>query len=426
MNVKKDLGGINLECNISRIMKDIENFAQYSKEEMKGCTRPSFSQEDMSAREYIKRELENIGLVVHEDGAGNLRARMEAENNQSGPSVLVGSHIDTVANGGRYDGVLGVVAAIEVLRVLYEEKIKTKYPVELIVFAEEEGANFGITLIGSKSIAGKIDIDYLKNLKNDIGESCYEILKSCRFDIDNLGEYTLKKNEIRAMLELHIEQGSILDQEGCSVGIVESISGIKNYKVILSGVSNHAGATPMENRQDPLVGAAEIIKYLYEAASSDTESSRVVTVGKLLCFPNSTNVIADHVELYVDMRDTTEKGLEKSTKDLDYITTVVRKIYDLEVLVELVGSSDVVHLSRWVVDEIDATARDLKVSHRKMSSGAVHDSVMLTDMTEVGMIFVPSVDGRSHCAEEYTAKEDIEAGCNLFLHSAVRIAETVS
>ena len=409
----------NLAPNISRIMSDIEFLAGIKNpNHPNGCTRHSFSSEDMIARDYLLAQMKDLHLTTKIDGVGNIRARYEGTLSDA-PPILVGSHIDTVTSGGAYDGVVGVVCALECIRVLKENGVQPKNPIEIIIFSEEEGSNFAGTLLGSKALIGNLSQNDLKNMTNQQGTSAYELIKSVGYDIGTVGRDIIKKDDVKAMLELHIEQGDILDRMGCSLGIVKAIAGQHTYKVKLTGVSNHAGSTQMISRQDPMVGAAEIFLHMKQAAQNDAGGTAVATVGKISCYPNSTNAIAGEVEFYVDIRDVDEDGLKRICDELDGATELASKNNGLTYSIDLIAKSPIVHLDKDIVQSIKTAASELNIDYKEMNSGAVHDSVMLTKITKVGMIFVPSVKGLSHCPEEFTKSDDILIGCKVLLKTLI-------
>lgn len=410
-----------MESCIKRIKNDLDNITQITATPNMGCTRFSYSKEDKQVREYLIKEMEDLGLSIETDGVGNIRAKY-IDDNVDEPSIMIGSHIDTVANGGKFDGLTGVVAALEVIRVIKENNIKLKNPIELIVFSEEEGSNFGITMVGSKALIGEYDVSDLKKIKNDQGTSSYEVMKNFGLDVDNIKNQVLKKEEVKAMIELHVEQGGILDAKQIPIGIVQAIVGMSTYKITLKGIPNHAGSTPMNLRKDPMVGAAQIILYLEKIAKEEALKNTVATVGKIYCHPNASNVIPGEIEIYIDIRDVEEKGIEIVVEKMLNKTKEIQKEYGLQIKAQLLGQSDSVKLSEKVINAIEEAALENKYIFKKMNSGAVHDAAMLTEITNVGMIFVPSINGRSHCPEEMTNIEDIKLGCDLLVGTVIKLA----
>ena len=386
-----------------------------------GCTRFSYSEEDRQVREYLFKIMKYLGLSIKVDGVGNIRAKY-IDGNSEQPSIMIGSHIDTVANGGKFDGLAGVVTALEAIRVIKENKISLNNPVELVVFSEEEGSNFGITMLGSKVLTGVYDIDDLKQIVNDNGICSYQLMKEFGLNVEKVGQQTLQKGEIKAMIELHVEQGEVLDSENIPIGIVKAIAGMRTYKVTLKGVSNHAGSTPMHLRSDPMVGAAEIITHIERAVKELALPSTVATVGKILCYPNAINVIPGKIEFFVDVRDVEMEGIELIADEIQGKIKEVVKTYGLDGTIDLVGESSSVALSGKIIDTIEKTAKEKGYKYKLMNSGAVHDSAMLTGLTEVGMIFVPSIAGKSHCPDEATNYEDIKLGCDLLVDTIIKLS----
>lgn len=411
-----------MECSIERIKKHIENIASITATPNYGCTRFSYSKEDQEAREYLIDKMNDIGLDIKIDGAGNIRAKYISNIDKNKPSIMIGSHIDTVANGGKFDGVTGVIASLEVINVIKENNVRVNSPIELVVFAEEEGSNFGITLVGSKTLVGKYKLDDLKAIKNDNEDSAYTVMKNFGLNIDDIENQTIQENEIKSMIELHIEQGGILDSENISLGIVQAIVGMKTYKISLYGMSNHAGSTPMYLRNDPMAGASEVIIYIEKIAKESEFKNTVATVGKINCIPNGSNVIAGQVDFNVDIRDVEEQGIEKVSKNLLEKLDEVSNRRGLKYKIDLIGQSNCVYLSKRIIDCIENIALKNNYKFKKMNSGAVHDAVMFTKLTDVGMIFVPSINGISHCMNEDTRFEDIKLGCDLLLKTVIELS----
>lgn len=411
-----------MEANIERIKNDIDIVTSFNRTPGNGCTRFSYSEEDRKAREYLINEMKKLGLEVRIDGVGNIRGKYNPMNSNY-PSVMMGSHIDTVLNGGKFDGLVGVVSALEVIRQVKDNQISIQKPLEIIIWAEEEGSNSGITMLGSKAMTGKVKAEDLKEIKSFTGESMYDLMKEFGLDVDAIDSQVFRKDEVEYLIELHVEQGGILDSEGLSVGIVKAIAGMKTYKVTLEGVANHAGSTPMYLRNDALVGASHIITYMEDAAKNKGLGTTVATVGKIICEPNVPNIIPGKVVFYVDIRDVEEEGKDIISKELIEKVKENANLYNLKYDIELIGESPVVKLSEKVIDTIEKIAIERSYPYKVMNSGAVHDSGMFADLTNVGMIFVPSIGGRSHCPEELTRFEDIKLGCDLLLETVIRLAQ---
>ncbi len=410
-----------METNIDRIKRDLENLAKFTAEG-EGITRFSYSEHDRLARNYLLDEITRLGLHVTIDGVGNIRARLDGSDSDA-PAVMAGSHIDSVLHGGKYDGALGTVAALEAIRVMSEQKFDNTHPVDLVIFSEEEGSNFGSTLAGSKAMVGKYTVEDLKTLKNPEGRSMYDMAKDAGFDPDAMPQYVLKPGELKAMLELHVEQSVVLENEKASIGVVEAIAGMKTLKLTFGGVANHAGATPMTLRQDPMVGAATVIVEIEKLVKNTALSTTVGTVGRIYCRPNVPNIIPGEVVFTLDVRDVNTKGIEIVVSETEKMAAKLAKERGLEHQVELIGESPVVVLDEKVADVVENAARKKGYEYRRMNSGAVHDCAMLAGLTSVGLIFVPSIQGRSHVPEENTHEEDIRKGCDVMLETVATLAK---
>lgn len=411
-----------METRLERIVKDIETISKFNGTPDKGVTRFTYSHEDKLARDYLLKEMSDLDLLINIDGVGNIRARMEG-NDKNAPVVMVGSHIDSVRHGGKYDGVIGVVGALEAIRVLKESGFKNTHPIELVIFSEEEGSNFSSTLAGSKGMVGKYSVEDTKKLKNVNGITMYDMAKDFGLEPDTLPQSRLLPGELKAMLELHIEQSVVLEREKVTIGIVEAIAGMKSLRITFRGVANHAGATPMGLRYDPMVAAGEIIVMVEKIVKEKGYSTTVGTAGRINCIPNVPNVIPGEVSFSVDIRDVKVDGIDTVVAELEGKTKEIAASRGVEYEFLIVGESKPVILSKEIIDIIEKTVKDRGYSYKNMNSGAVHDSCMLADLTKVGMIFVPSVNGRSHVPEEFTSYEDIKMGCDVLLGTIMELSK---
>ncbi|MCR1954243.1 M20 family metallo-hydrolase [Clostridioides mangenotii] len=410
-----------MKVNISRLQNTIEKIGQFNSSPGKGCSRFSFSKEDLDLKEYLIKEFNLLGMETRVDSIGNIRSVLKG-NLPKLPVIMIGSHVDTVSNGGNYDGVAGVVCALEVIRVFRENNINLDTSIELVIFSEEEGSNFNSTMVGSKSMVGKYSVEDLKKLTNNKNQSCFEVLKSIGINPENLSNDIVRKNEIKAMIELHIEQSVVLDSLSTPIGIVEAIAGMCTLKIGITGKANHAGSTPMYMRHDALVEAAKLIEKVKDIAENAKSNSSVATVGTLNAYPNSSNIIPGEVEIFIDIRDVTSEGIDEILKKInEYIGMQIEK-NEFRYSSKVIAESEAIKLSSNIIKEIEHCAKKMGVNFKMMNSGAVHDSAQLAKITDVGMIFVPSINGDSHCPEEYTAIKDIELGCNLLLSLVYKLA----
>lgn len=408
-----------LKINIQRVMDDIRTISSIRPEGSVGSTRFSYSEEDRWAREYVIREMTSAGANVWTDSVGNIHGRIAGTEKEKS-RVLVGSHLDTVRNGGPLDGLLGVAAGMEILRVFQAEKIKPARDLEVIAFSEEEGSNFGSTMLGSKCLTGKAGLEELKRLKNDEGITAYEVMKKFGLNPDSIGADLLKPEEIYAMLELHIEQGQVLESSGASLGIVEGIFGMTNLHITLKGIGNHAGATPMGLRRDPMAAAGRIIGKIPEWVNQIGSTQLVGTVGKIHAYPNASNVIPEKVTFTVDIRDMEVGFIRKMESRIREELEALEK-EGIATEMETIATSPAACLSRDIADILKEEAAAMGIPNHNMYSGAVHDCAMFTEVTKVGLLFVPSIGGRSHVPEEDTKEGDIEAGISILLKAVCRL-----
>lgn len=412
-----------LEASEQRIKKDIEILREFTSTPGEGVTRLSLSEEDRKAREYLIAEMNKIGAAVKVEPPGNIRARLMGTEPQNS-IVMVGSHIDSVCNGGAFDGVAGVIAALEVFRVIRQNRIQTRHSIELVIFMEEEGARFGTSLLGSNFLMGKFGIDDLDKFIDHNNLSLREA--STAFGLDLAAPFkSLQPGEVKAMLELHIEQSVVLDKKKIPLGIVEGIAGVRWLEVKLKGLANHAGATPMSLRQDAMLGAARIIAAIPGIVSNSGSPYTVGTVGKIECSPNVVNVIPEVVEFTVDLRDMSKEGIETVTFKLKEAVKQVANDQGLNYRIDVKADNPPVSLSPKVHNLIEEEAQNAGLRYLNMISGAAHDAMVLSELTDVGMIFVPSINGRSHCPEEETNYSDIKLGTGLLLVSVLRLAEQI-
>lgn len=407
-----------MKANQERIEKHIKALSRYTATPNEGTTRLTYSEEDLQARIYIKEQMEAYGLEVREDGLGNIFGKLEGEKKDA-PSVIVGSHFDSVPHGGDYDGPAGVIAGLEIAALFQDNQVKPVYPLEIIAMIEEEGSRFGGGLMGSRGIAGYLSKDDIQETKDKDGISVPEAMK--KIGLDPSLEVKRDPETIKAFLEMHIEQGPILEEEQISVGVVESIVGLTQLEVTIDGKAGHAGTTPMDRRSDALVAAANIIARLPQIALEEGEGT-VATVGRHQVFPNGANVIPDKVVFSVDIRSSKEA----------HVKNVVQKVKNLVRSWEANGIQAAVEQSLYMQPKelnkkirslLESSCAQLGTSFINMHSGAGHDAMVLSDITDVGLIFVPSKDGLSHCPEEWTAIHELAAGIEVLYETALKLTE---
>ena len=404
---------------IDRIARDLDIINSFTATPGRGITRFSFSEPYMQARAYVSEELKKVGAAVSTMAGGNLCGRLEGSI-RGYPPVMTGSHLDSVLQGGRYDGAAGVVAGLEVARVMAEEKTPHRHPIDVVVFAEEEGSRFGSVMIGSRAWIGRLTSDDLHRVKDSDGISYAAAMENAGLHPGD--ESLLKPGMVKAMIELHIEQSLVLESKGLSIGVVEGINGIKQFLVTLTGVSNHAGATPMGLRHDALQGAVRAVAAVEEIAMREMGGQTVATVGMLTCEPGQANVIPGRVQFTVDVRDLDSERIDQAAQRILSVIQTICRVRGLAFDIKPRSDTPPVRLSKELVRLIEETAQQKQVHTLRMASGALHDSSILPEVTEVGMIFVPSKAGRSHCPEEETDLGDLRTGAEVLLGVVAKLA----
>ena len=407
-----------MAVQIERLQNDIKIINDFNATPEQGVTRLTFSKEYQGAVDYVIEELTHIGAIISYCQAGNIKARLPGTD-PDGPAVMMGSHLDTVVHGGKFDGVVGVVTALEAGRVIVEEKYRHSLPIDVVIFAEEEGSRFNWGLLGSSIWTGKLDSTRLSKIKDSQGVTYPEAMDLAGFEITD--ESLLSSRKLRAMLEVHIEQGAILEKGGYRIGLVDAITGIRHLDVSITGVADHAGTTPMGHRSDALQAAARIIAAVEEIAR-DIGSDTVATVGRISCEPGQANVVPNRATFSLDIRNPKQKVLDSAVAAIKNTVKTVCQKRGVDFDITPLGDAKPVALSGEIVNLMSQIATENNIETLRMVSGAGHDSAMLADLTETGMIFVPSEKGRSHCPEEFSRLEDIGLGCELLVATAMTLA----
>lgn len=418
-----------------RLLSDLHRLKSFTDTPDCGVTRFSYGENDRKARAFIRETAEAEGFGLRTDSVGNMyisysgngqfaspgSGQASPERNGAGKKIRIGSHIDTVRNGGWLDGIYGVAGGLEVLRTLVRENSSRASEVEVVAFAEEEGSNFGSTMTGSKFAAGLYGEEDLDRLKDDDGNSLREVLKNCGFPAYRREDVVWDFDAVKAMLELHIEQGPVLAQEGKSVGIVDAIFGMTTIEVTIAGVGNHAGATPMQYRQDALAVAALCISAAEWIAKADPEGIVVATVGKVSVYPNCSNVIPEKVVFTVEVREKREETIRRVLSEIEGEIGRIAEQRGVSCEIRTVAESSPFHMDGGIVALIDRLASKAGISHRIIDSGAVHDTCVIAPHVPSGMLFVPSIGGRSHVPFEDTDPEDLIRGAQLLLDTVVSL-----
>jgi N-carbamoyl-L-amino-acid hydrolase len=404
-----------MKIDRARLEKSIDDLGRIGATSRGGLTRVALTDEDRRGRDWLVERMKEAGLRVTVDQMGNIFGERGAD--PSLPPVMMGSHADSVPTGGKYDGQLGVLCGLEVIRVLNDHKVRTRHPVTLVIFTNEEGARFQPAMIASGVLAGKIPLEDAYNAKDKDGIRLVDELER----IGYLGDEPCVPRRFRAYLELHIEQGPFLEEEGLAVGVVEGIVAIAWSRLTIHGVQDHAGPTPMRIRHDALVAAAEVVRSVREIAN-DIGGELVTTVGNLTVHPNIVNAIPGRVTMSIDMRDPTDANLDRAHAMLDRAVREACEAEGVSYELEHYWRMPYTPFDRDVVAVVEGAAAATGAPYRRIRSGAGHDAQYMAAIGPAGMIFVPSDGGRSHCEEEFTPMADIEHGANTLFLAALELA----
>ena len=404
----------NLQADADRMEQRIGALSAFGANTDGGVDRIAFSEADLAGRAYIMDLMREAGLSVRLDTAGNIIGRREGSEPDL-PTIMFGSHIDSVPGGGNYDGDVGVIGAIEVIELLEASNIRTRHPLEIVSFTDEEGG-----LTGSRAMIGKVDNRTLSVMSHS-GMTIGEGIRAVGGDPNRLDLAERKPGEIKAFIELHIEQGAILDEEDIDIGVVEGIVGIRWWDVTIEGFANHAGTTPMNRRWDAMISAAEYILAVNQVATS-MPGAQVATVGRIHAEPGAPNVIPGEVVLSLEIRDLSAAKMQRVFDDIsaasDRITDVrFTPIRHEEIDVAAPPGPTDERMRRIIA----ASADDLGLSFKFMPSGAGHDAQDMALIVPTGMIFVPSAKGISHSPKEFTSAQDMANGASVLLRTVLEI-----
>lgn len=409
--------------NAARLGRTIEELGAIGYEEGRGVTRPALSPADAEGRRYVIGLMEAAGLAVRIDPVGNIVGRRPGTDDAL-PPVATGSHIDTVPHGGKYDGMVGVLGGIEAVRLLNEAGVRTRHPLEVIAFTGEEQGGFRRGTKGSRAMAGKLTEADLQAWRDEEGMSFWEALAAAGYHPERLAEAVRPAESLRCFVELHIEQGRVLEDTGRRLGVVTAIAGMTQYRLRIVGRADHSGGTPMALRRDALTGAAEVILAVERLARSEAEHGTVGTVGDLRVSPGFTVIIPGAVDLWLDCRGTDDASKARVLVGIWNTLDEVCRRRGLTWERELIISEESIMMSPSVIAELRAACADVGVEPLLMPSGANHDTRHMAALAPAGMLFVPSVGGVSHAPDEFTPLEDICLGVQVLARALVRLAGT--
>lgn len=405
-----------------RLQKDFDAMAQFTGLG-EGINRLAFTDADWEGRQYIIDCMNDAGLDVEIDGFGNIIG-YKIGTNPDLPVVMVGSHTDSVPNGGNYDGVAGVLSAIEVVRSIIDDGFEHEHTIAAVDFMCEESSRFGAATLGSKAMRGKLTLNDLHRLVDKQGISLYDSLKDRKLYPDAI-ESMAYNRPVKAFIEMHIEQGKVLEHEQKQIGIVSGIAAPEQFYVTIRGNADHSGATPMNLRHDALCGASKIILGIEEVTSMQEEPPVVGTVGIAEVVPGAMNVIPGSVKLGVDIRSISKVARDSVVFLIKELIDVIAEKRGLSYTIEHISKESPVSMHSSMIEEIKRAAKSLNIEYITMPSGAGHDAMHWTDVAPTGMIFIPCRDGISHNPAEFAAMDDIVAGAEV-LENVIKNISLVS
>ncbi|ASN06204.1 M20 family metallo-hydrolase [Virgibacillus necropolis] len=411
-----------MDTSKERIQNTLDQFNVIGPTEQ-GIQRLAYTKEEKRAHELLIELCSQEKMNVRIDEAGNVIAR-RAGRLPNAPAVAVGSHLDTVYTGGKFDGTAGVVAGLELIRRLNEKDAISENPIELICFAAEESSRFGMSTIGSKAMVGKMTKEEMEKLKDKMGIKFTDAIKSAGLDKQSFLNAKKEKNEYRAFIELHIEQGLELEQSNKKIAIVTGIASPTRLNVVVLGRAAHSGTTSMEMRKDALVAAAQLVLEIEKAAKKEKKYKTVATVGVFDVSPGAMNVVPGMVQLKVDIRGLDNNSKQRVITEIEYQCKSIQRCKDIEIKMETISKEEPVHLDKEIQEQLKWACEDIKVEALLIPSGAGHDAMNMANLCPTGLLFIPSYKGISHNPEEYSDIDDLVTGVDVLERVVTRLAVT--
>ncbi len=405
--------------DLTWIVAGLEGVARFGKGG-RGFSRLVFSEPEWAACEYVGGLMREAGLAVRTDAFGNFIGRLEGAT-PGAPAVATGSHLDTVPEGGNFDGVVGVVAGLAAVREL-RARGRLGHPLEFIVFRGEESSRFGVATMGSKVVAGAADLAAWRGVKDLGGATLAQTLAGHGLDLERLPEAARRPQEFKAFVETHIEQGPVLEEAGVPIGVVEAIAAPIRLKLTVEGTAAHSGTTPMGKRHDALVSASRIVLAVEEEARQRADRRIVGTVGVMRVHPGAMNVVPGRVEMWVDIRGIDEANLAETAEAVRAAARRVAEGEGTRVQAEVLSTERPVSMDSGIIQTIEGACRRLKIPYRRMPSGAGHDAMNMAKLAPAGMIFIPCRRGISHNPDESARPEDILRGAEVLTETLAALA----
>ncbi|HZV86080.1 MAG TPA: M20 family metallo-hydrolase [Candidatus Binatus sp.] len=411
---------MNLEVDRERLVTEIEELAAISEAEPPAVTRIVFSPTDLKARAWLIARCEKAGLTIRQDAIGNIFARW-CGSEPNAPAVGTGSHIDAIPNAGKYDGVVGVLGGLEAIRSLQRCGLRPKHSIELLVFTSEEPTRFGIGCLGSRMLSGTMTPDAARKLTDKEGASLEQVRRNAGYNTP-LEEVKLPSGYFEAFVELHIEQGPLLEQQNIPLGIVTNIAAPASLRISIEGAGGHAGAVLMPDRRDALCAAAELILAIENAARSSGAVDTVATVGICEVFPGAVNSIPSRVNLTLDIRDTNLRRRDAAMLAIEFARQAIAAKRRVVIYEELVNADAPAECSPAIVEALSQSCSKHELPFIPMISRAYHDSLFMSRITPVAMLFIPCRNGYSHRPDEYAAPDDIARGVLVLAETLAALA----
>jgi hydantoinase/carbamoylase family amidase len=410
--------------NKRRLMRDLNAIGRIGIGDRGSVTRLVFSIKELRSRQLLLHLMRQAGLKIHIDGIGNIFGRFEGSDRKA-PAVLAGSHLDTVVHGGKYDGPVGVLGALEAIRTISENALPVRAPLEVVCFVGEESSRFGFSTLGSSLVAGEVDLKDLTHAVDPQGTRLADVLSSLGISPRNLRQLQREPKSLKAYLELHIEQGPVLEAKGKRIGLVTSIAAPSRFRIVFKGRADHSGTTPMEMRKDALVASAQLIEYVETVCRkySSMAKGRVVgTVGAMKIEPGVINAVPGRAELSLDIRSTSAQSKARVARMVKDQARVIARRRGLRIEVLKIREETPVPLDPGLLRLTETICKSKGINYEIMPSGAGHDAMQMAKITPAAMIFVPSRRGISHNPLEWTDPDDIALGAQLLMETLIRVA----
>ncbi len=401
------------------VVATLSGIARFGEGE-RGFSRLVFGEAEWGAVEYVTGLMRQAGLAVRTDAFGNVIGRLEGRE-PGAPVVATGSHLDTVPEGGNFDGVVGVIAGLGALMRLKARGLLRR-PVEVMAFRGEESARFSIHTMGSKVMAGIASVEAWRKLQDHGGATLAQALATRGLDLERIPEAVRRPEEFKAFVEVHIEQGPVLEEAGIPIGVVEAIAGPVRLKIDVEGAASHSGTTPMGKRRDALVSAAQVVLAVQDEAAKRAERRIVGTVGVMKVHPGAMNVVPGRVEMWVDIRGIDAEDIAATARAVREAAARIADREGTRIQLETLSTDTPVPMDSDIIRTIEAACRRAGVAYRRMPSGAGHDAMNLAKLTPAGMIFIPCRRGVSHNPDEYAAPEDILTGIDILTETLAALA----